>query len=103
MRRLALLSTGWRDMRVRNRWREFARLCVKSVPNLSPLTYSILCLSGNGGTAHAGYSLLNVLYRKTKSVKRLRTVVVGFAKDGKVVCRNQHGPFQEFPGDKREL
>ena len=72
-------------MRVKNRWREFARRCVKSVPNLSPRTYSILCLSGSGGTAHAGYSLLNVLYRKTKSVKRRLTVVTGFAKDGKEV------------------
>src|SRR5277367_769318 len=77
---------GWSVRRFRKRLREFARRCMKSVLNRSPVTYSILCLSGKGGTAQAGYSNDSWLYRNTKSVNRLRTVVVGFAKEGKVVC-----------------
>lgn len=71
--------------RFKKRCNECARRWVKSVPNRSPVTYSILCLSGIGGTAHAGNSKQSVLYKKTKSVNRLRTAVVGFEKDGKLV------------------
>jgi hypothetical protein len=62
MIRSALLRrTGCSARRVRNLCSEFARRDVKSGPNRSPLTYSILCLSGRGGTAHAGYSFERVL------------------------------------------
>lgn len=94
MRRALLLSTGCKVKRARKRCRELARRDVKSGPNRSPRTYSILCLSGNGGTAHAGYSLDNVLYKNTKSVNRLRTEVVGFWKEGKVVYSGQQCPLE---------
>src|SRR5438045_2770810 len=57
---------GCRASRVKNRFKELARRCVKSVLKRSPVTYSILCLPGRGGTAHAGYSKHSWLYKKTK-------------------------------------
>lgn len=86
MTRAALRSTGCSAIRLRKRCNEWARLCVKSGPKRSPRTYSILCLSGSGGTAHCGYSLESCFQRKTKSVKRRRTENSGFWKDWKSDC-----------------
>ena len=48
--------------------------------------YSIVCLSGIGGTAHWGYSRARVFWRKTKSVKRRRTEGFDEVYDLKSVC-----------------
>jgi hypothetical protein len=61
MRRALRRRTGWSVRRERKRCRLLARRSVKSGPNRSPRTYSILCLSGSGGTAQAGYSRKRVL------------------------------------------
>lgn len=83
MRREVRRSTGCMVSRFRKRWREWARREVKSGPKRSPRTYSgrywsvfvdrgavesvmeisapILCLSGRGGTAQAGYSRESIL------------------------------------------
>ena len=52
VRRAARRRVRCSAKRFRKRWREWARRLVKSGPNRSPRTYSILCLSGRGGTAH---------------------------------------------------
>ena len=71
-RRGVRLRTGWRERRRRKRFREDARREVKSVPNLSPVMYSIIsrgslagvpirCFPGRGGIAQAGKSLMREL------------------------------------------
>lgn len=81
-----LRRIGCRVSLRRKRCNEFARRRRKTSLNRSPVTYSMLCLSGSGGTAEAEYSVDSVLKRKTKSVKRRLTIVSGFANEGKSLC-----------------